>query len=210
MSTKRTRRKAPANTKSATESAAVKTSNDTESTTVETPNETSTPSTPTPETPSEEPSRPSRELKDDIKDLLDPVRNSIKMDGGDLTVYDSNVTDNTLKVHLYLTGNCIGCPMATFTIRGGIERYLKTVIKGKKVLDPNSSELTEFKEKYPVLGESLNNIDTVEVINYKVKLENDEYKPTGEELQDKSEDDFWGVDFTRKPDEETSEDLGTE
>jgi Fe-S cluster biogenesis protein NfuA len=57
-----------------------------------------------------------------VKEVLDKVRPGLQADGGDVELVE--VTDEgTVKVRL--TGACGGCPMATMTLKNGIERILK-------------------------------------------------------------------------------------
>jgi Fe-S cluster biogenesis protein NfuA len=49
-------------------------------------------------------------------------------DGGDVQLID--ITDGVVKVKL--TGACGGCPMATMTLKGGIERALKEEVPDVK------------------------------------------------------------------------------
>jgi Fe-S cluster biogenesis protein NfuA len=60
-------------------------------------------------------------MNEKIKEALDQIRPALQADGGDVELID--VTDGTVKVKL--TGACGGCPMATITLKKGIERILK-------------------------------------------------------------------------------------
>ncbi len=60
-------------------------------------------------------------MNEKIKEALDQIRPALQADGGDVELVD--VTDGTVKVKL--TGACGGCPMATMTLKRGIERILK-------------------------------------------------------------------------------------
>jgi Fe-S cluster biogenesis protein NfuA len=61
------------------------------------------------------------ELLDKIKAALDDMRPQLQADGGDLEFV--SFEDN--KVYVRLTGACGNCPMATMTLKQGVERYLK-------------------------------------------------------------------------------------
>ena len=61
------------------------------------------------------------ELLDKIKAALDDMRPPLQADGGDLEFV--SFEDN--KVYVRLTGACGSCPMATMTLKQGVERYLK-------------------------------------------------------------------------------------
>ncbi len=52
------------------------------------------------------------------------VRPALQSDGGDVELVDVNEG----VVRLKLKGACAGCPMATMTLRHGIERILKEQI----------------------------------------------------------------------------------
>jgi Fe-S cluster biogenesis protein NfuA len=60
-------------------------------------------------------------VNEKIKEALDQIRPALQADGGDVELVD--VTNGTVKVKL--TGACGGCPMATMTLKKGIERILK-------------------------------------------------------------------------------------
>jgi Fe-S cluster biogenesis protein NfuA len=60
-------------------------------------------------------------MRDKIQAALDQVRPALLADGGDVQLID--VKDGV--VTLKLAGACSGCPMATMTLKGGIERVLK-------------------------------------------------------------------------------------
>jgi Fe-S cluster biogenesis protein NfuA len=60
-------------------------------------------------------------MREKVEAALEQVRPTLKADGGDVQLID--VKDGV--VTLRLTGACGGCPMATITLKGGIERVLK-------------------------------------------------------------------------------------
>jgi Fe-S cluster biogenesis protein NfuA len=60
-------------------------------------------------------------MKEKVKAALEKIRPALQADGGDVELVD--VTDGIVKVKL--TGACGGCPMATMTLKKGIERVLK-------------------------------------------------------------------------------------
>ena len=61
-------------------------------------------------------------LIEKVKETLEAFRPQLNADGGDMEFI--NIDDEN-KVHLKLTGACGSCPMATMTLKMGIERYLK-------------------------------------------------------------------------------------
>ncbi len=62
--------------------------------------------------------------KEKVTAVLDKIRPSLMRDGGDVELVD--VTNGTVKVKL--TGACGGCPMASMTLKMGIEQMLKKEI----------------------------------------------------------------------------------
>ena len=63
-------------------------------------------------------------MKEKVEAALAQVRPALQADGGDVELVDVN--DGV--VRLKLKGACAGCPMATMTLRHGIERILKEQI----------------------------------------------------------------------------------
>ena len=62
------------------------------------------------------------ELKNTVLEAIDMFRPQLQADGGDMEFIS---LDEQNRVHLRLTGACGSCPMATMTLKMGIERYLK-------------------------------------------------------------------------------------
>jgi len=60
-------------------------------------------------------------MREKVEAALAQVRPALQADGGDVELVD--VKEGV--VMLRLTGACVGCPMATMTLRQGIERGLK-------------------------------------------------------------------------------------
>ena len=56
-----------------------------------------------------------------VEAALDEIRPAIQLDGGDVELVE--ITDDGV-VRLAMVGACGGCPMATLTLRAGIERLL--------------------------------------------------------------------------------------
>lgn len=70
-------------------------------------------------------------MKEKIEAALDRIRPYLQRDGGDVELVA--VEDGVVKVRL--KGACGGCPMATLTLKQGIERTLKqTVPEVKEVV----------------------------------------------------------------------------
>jgi Fe-S cluster biogenesis protein NfuA len=60
-------------------------------------------------------------LKPEVEKVLDSIRPALQADGGDVELVD--IDGGVVKVRLL--GACGGCPMATMTLKGGIEAALK-------------------------------------------------------------------------------------
>lgn len=61
-------------------------------------------------------------MEQKIKDALAHIRPYLQRDGGDIEFVEYT-EDNIVKVRLQ--GHCAGCPGATMTIKGVVERLLK-------------------------------------------------------------------------------------
>jgi len=60
-------------------------------------------------------------MREKVEAALEKIRPALQADGGDVELVDVNEG----VVSLRLTGACGGCPMATMTLRQGIERVLR-------------------------------------------------------------------------------------
>jgi len=69
-------------------------------------------------------------MRDRIEAALDKIRPALRADGGDVELVD--VEDGVVKVKL--TGACGGCPMATMTLKMGVEKVVKEEIPEVKEL----------------------------------------------------------------------------
>ncbi len=65
-------------------------------------------------------------MKEKVEEVLARIRPNLQADGGDVEL----VTVMSGVVTVRLTGACGGCPMATITLKNGIERVLKKEIPG--------------------------------------------------------------------------------
>lgn len=65
-------------------------------------------------------------MEEQIVALLQKVRPALQADGGDVEFVDFN--EETGIVRVKLQGACGSCPMATLTLKNGIERYLKEAL----------------------------------------------------------------------------------
>ncbi|PKN72068.1 MAG: hypothetical protein CVU50_08780 [Candidatus Cloacimonetes bacterium HGW-Cloacimonetes-3] len=63
--------------------------------------------------------------RDKLESVLDKIRPAIQSDGGDVELIRIR-EDNVVEVRL--KGACNGCPMATLTLKAGIERIVKEEI----------------------------------------------------------------------------------
>lgn len=63
--------------------------------------------------------------KEKLQAVLDKIRPAIQSDRGDVELV--NVRDDDV-LEVRLTGACKGCPMATLTLKAGIERIVKEEI----------------------------------------------------------------------------------
>lgn len=68
-------------------------------------------------------------LVEEIQKAIQDVRPSLQADGGDIE-FVSVSEDGIVKVRL--TGACGNCPMATMTLKQGVENYLKKVVPSVK------------------------------------------------------------------------------
>ncbi len=68
-------------------------------------------------------------LQEEIQKAIQDVRPSLQADGGDIE-FVSVSEDGIVKVRL--TGACGNCPMATMTLKQGVENYLKKVVPSVK------------------------------------------------------------------------------
>ncbi|MCR4939066.1 MAG: NifU family protein [Treponemataceae bacterium] len=64
-------------------------------------------------------------LEEKVKDALEKIRPQLQADGGDLEFV---ALRDGGKVHVKLTGACGSCPIATMTLKQGVERFLKETI----------------------------------------------------------------------------------
>ncbi|MBN2098213.1 MAG: NifU family protein [Dehalococcoidia bacterium] len=63
-------------------------------------------------------------MKEEVEKVLSKIRPNLQADGGDVELV--NVKAGVVTVRL--KGACGGCPMATITLKHGIERVLKEEI----------------------------------------------------------------------------------
>ena len=66
-------------------------------------------------------------MEEAVKSALNEIRPMLQADGGDVEFVA--VSDDG-KVSVRLTGACGGCPMATMTLRMGVENHRKKKVPG--------------------------------------------------------------------------------
>ena len=66
-------------------------------------------------------------MQEEVKKALDKVRPALQADGGDVELVG---VDDKGVVTVRLTGACGSCPMATMTLKNGIEKTLKKEVAG--------------------------------------------------------------------------------
>lgn len=64
------------------------------------------------------------ELQPAVESVIEKVRPSIKLDGGDIVL----VAIQDGKVYVQLQGACVGCGSSGTTIKFGVERQMQTLI----------------------------------------------------------------------------------
>lgn len=64
------------------------------------------------------------ELQPAVESVIEKVRPSIKLDGGDIALID--IKDG--KVYVQLQGACVGCGSSGTTLKFGVERQMQTLI----------------------------------------------------------------------------------
>jgi Fe-S cluster biogenesis protein NfuA len=62
-------------------------------------------------------------ITEKIKKIIDQIRPSLQMDGGDVQFVDFDAASGLLKVELM--GHCAHCPMSAITLGQGIETEIK-------------------------------------------------------------------------------------
>ena len=60
-------------------------------------------------------------MREKVEAVLNQIRPNLVRDGGDVELVDA--ADGIVKVRL--TGACGGCPMASMTLKHGVERVIK-------------------------------------------------------------------------------------
>jgi len=66
-------------------------------------------------------------MEAEVRQALESIRPTLQADGGDVELVE--VTEDGI-VRVRLQGACNGCPMATMTLKNGIERIIKEEVPG--------------------------------------------------------------------------------
>ncbi|MDD5341271.1 MAG: NifU family protein [Patescibacteria group bacterium] len=69
-------------------------------------------------------------MKKEVEKIIEKLRPSLQVDGGDVQLVDMDEKTGVVKVKL--VGACAHCPMSQLTLKAGIEAELKKKIKGIK------------------------------------------------------------------------------
>jgi len=69
-------------------------------------------------------------MKEEIKKILEKIRPSLQMDGGDVELVEVDEKKGIVKVRLM--GHCAHCAMSQMTLKMGIEAEIKKEVKGVK------------------------------------------------------------------------------
>jgi len=71
-----------------------------------------------------------KNIVDKIKSILETIRLSLQMDGGDVHFINFDKKSGVLKVELM--GHCAHCPMSAITLKQGIEAEIMRAVKEVK------------------------------------------------------------------------------
>jgi Fe-S cluster biogenesis protein NfuA len=75
---------------------------------------------------------PKKNIAEKIKKVIEKIRPSLQMDGGDVHFVDFNEKSGVVKVELM--GHCAHCPMSAITLKQGIEaEIIQSVPQVKEV-----------------------------------------------------------------------------
>ncbi len=87
------------------------------------------------------------DIEDRVKEAIEMFRPQLQADGGDMEFVS---IDDQNRVHLNLHGACGSCPMATMTLKMGVERYIiDAVPEITEVIQDNANpELAEGEMNY--------------------------------------------------------------
>jgi len=69
-------------------------------------------------------------IQKQIEKILDKIRPTIRLDGGEVELVEVNEKEGIVKVRL--TGACHSCPLSTQTLQYVVERAIKKEVEGVK------------------------------------------------------------------------------
>ncbi len=69
-------------------------------------------------------------MKKQVEKIINKIRPSLQMDGGDVELVEVDEKNGIVKVKLQ--GACAHCPMSMMTLKMGIEAEIKKEVKGVK------------------------------------------------------------------------------
>lgn len=72
-------------------------------------------------------------MKNEVEEILNEVRPSLRADGGDVELIDIDEKNGIIK--LKLQGACSCCPMSALTLKEGIGRVLKARLDWVKEIE---------------------------------------------------------------------------
>ncbi|MBI5555411.1 MAG: NifU family protein [Elusimicrobia bacterium] len=72
-------------------------------------------------------------MKEKVLKSLEKIAKMLGADGGSVELVDIDEAKGIVKVRLL--GACMGCPMATMTLKNGIERILKEDVPEIKIVE---------------------------------------------------------------------------
>lgn len=90
------------------------------------------------------------ELRTDVENVLQVLRQGLAMHGGNVELVDVDPTHG--KVTVRLQGACVGCPMSDLTLRAGIEETLKEMVpEVQEVVNVEDAEAAGISHEHPHL-----------------------------------------------------------
>ena len=82
------------------------------------------------------------EMREQVEATIEVIRPALQADGGDIVLRD--VDADTGVVEVELVGACGTCPVATQTLKAGIERIMKDRVDGvTEVVEVNALGMSE-------------------------------------------------------------------
>lgn len=86
------------------------------------------------------------DIEDRVKEALEMYRPMLQADGGDMEFVQ---IDEQNRVHVNLKGACGSCPMATMTVKMGLEQYIKDAVSEiTEVIQDNQMASDGFEEGF--------------------------------------------------------------